>query len=190
MPISKENLDRINHAKSAFQDQVLWLGRKGITDTSELIDRIRDVRQFTIGLSVAIIGISFPQILTKSLVSEISDFFLISLFLFTLNIVIGLLTLFTSAHKEYEEMPLLTNHNANEIIKIINELEEIKKIENNDEAGRKFKELQKRSTLYPMKPLNLVQHFWLKYQDLIIFSLFLCGFIFLIIGFLLNLNFK
>ncbi len=190
MSISNENIERIDCLKKTLQEQVLWLGRKNVGDASELIEKIRGVRQFTIGLSVAITGISFPQLLTQNLDSSVSDFFLVSLFLFTLNIILGLLTLFTSTHREHEEIPIVNKHHAEKIIEIINELEEIKKMNNNDEAGLQYEQLRLKSTSYPMKPLNLIQRILLTYQDLILFSLFLCGFIFLIIGLMFNLYLK
>ena len=189
MPINKENLDRINNLQKTFKDHLLWIGRKSITDIAELVDRVRNILQFTIALSAGIIGITFPQLLTKTLTPLTTDFFLTSLLFFVLNVITGLLSLFTSALKESEQIPILTDHHAQEAIKLINELEEIKKIEINDEAGKRYEELRQRSTLYQMKYLNLIQRIWLKYRDLIIFSLFLWGFIFLIVGLLVNLNF-
>lgn len=188
MPIHKENLDRINNLQQTFKDQLLWITRKNIDDASDLIDRVRDVRQFTIALSVGIIGVAFPQLLTNTLNVHILDFILISLFLFTLNIIIGLFTLFKSTLTERDEVPVVNNHYVKETMETIHKLEEIKKIENNDEAGMQFVMLKEKSHLYPMKPLNFIQRIWLRHVDSILFSLFLWGFIFLIVGLLVNLN--
>lgn len=188
MPINKENLDKINGLQQTFKDQLLWITRKNVDDASNLIDRVRDVRQFTIALSVGVIGVAFPQLLTNTLNLHILDFILVSLSLFTINIIIGLLTLLKSTLTERDEIPVVNNHYVTETTKTIRELEEIKKIENNDEAGIQFMKLKEKSHLYPMKPLNFIQRIWLRHVDSILFSLFLWGFIFLIAGLLINLK--
>lgn len=179
MPINQENLKRIEKLKVTLRDQLLWLSRKIVGDVSETIMQVRNIRQFVIALSVAIIGIATPQLLSNEIPKNIADYLFVSMLLFALNVIIGIFSLFFPAHKEKLLMPKITSHHAEEALKMIQELDEIKKIDDNDEAGRRYQALQTKSTAYPMKELSLVYRLWLKYEDLVLTSLFICGFILL-----------
>jgi len=138
-------------------------------------------------LSIAIIAILFPLILIEKDKFENNDFFIASLILFSFVILYGIIHLVIPTIKEVVEIPKVSEYHGERIVKMIKEIQQIKKIDNNNTAGKKYEELKKRYSQLPIetKP-GWLKRYWMRYESLIYFSVFIVGYVFLVIGLLMN----
>jgi hypothetical protein len=183
MPINQKNLDLINNLEKDLKDQLIWLARDAVNQTSATIDRYRNLRQFIIGLSVAVIGIVFPIMIANEIFKN-NNFFVISLICFSIVVIYGICNLIILTMRELIEMPIMIDSKLEKLNSIIKELQDIKQIENNNEAGKKYLEFKKIYTeMFPDENLSFLQKIWRRYEGLLFFGFFIVGYIFLIIGF-------
>jgi len=184
MPISKKNLKFINNLEKTLKEQLFWLSRNGMQMSLETIESLRNLRQFIIGLSVAIIGIVFPLMLANELIKG-NDFFIISLICFSYVVVYGILDLIILVIRETVDIPSVVESNLEKLMKLIKQVQDIKLIENDNEAGIKYKQLR---SLYTQEissdKLFFFRKLWRRYESLVFFSFFIVGYIFLVLGFL------
>jgi len=186
MSISKKNLKLINSLEKTLKEQLFWLSRNGMQISLDAIESLRNLRQFIIGLSVAIIGIVFPLMLANDLIKE-NDFFIISLVCFSYVVIYGIFDLIISRSRELVDIPSAVESNLKKLMKLIKEIQDIRKIENNDEAGIKYEQLKSSYTQkFPSDKLSFFQKLWRKYENSFFFSFFIVGYIFLVLGFLMN----
>lgn len=183
MAISEKNLKLINDIESQLKDQLIWVARDAVNQTSSTIGDYKNLRQFTIGLSVALIGIVFPVLIANK-IFENNAYFITSLICFSLVVVYGLCHLILSTMNDLVNMPSVIQNNLKELQKCIKEVQRIKKIENNNEAGKEYETLKaKYSEEFPHEKLSFLQKIWRRYEGLIFFGLFIVGYIFLVFGF-------
>lgn len=178
---NKRNLDNFRTRTESLLENIQY---KGLDQQLELIIQKRGLRQFMVGLATAVIGITFPQLIGQNNLF-LQDLFFISLTLFSLVVVLGLLTLVPVVNQEVEEIPLVNKHYITQAIDILSELKEIEKMENNDEAGRRFQRLQKEIRPYPMNPPGFVEKFFAKYTDVVMLASFFNAFSLLFLGLVL-----
>ena len=79
MPTNNNNLSLINQLENDLRDQLIWLARDAINQTSSVILNYRNLRQLMIGLSVAAVGIVFPTMIANDIFKN-NDYFISSLF--------------------------------------------------------------------------------------------------------------
>jgi len=184
MPIKKKNLNLINNLEKDLKGQLIWLARDAVHQTSSTIDNYRNLRQFVIGLSVAIVGIVFPIMIANEIFKN-NNFFTVSLICLSFVVIYGICNLIISTMSDLVGIPSVIESNLQELDKMIKQLQDIKEIENNEEAGKKYIELKAKYTKkFPEEKLSFLQKLWRKYEGLFFFGFFIVGYIFLIIGFL------
>jgi len=183
MPINEENLNLINNLEKDLKEQLIWSARDAVHQTSSTINNYRNLRQFVIGLSVATIGIVFPIIMANEIFKN-NNFFIVSLIYLSTVVIYGICDLIISTTSDLVLMPPAIESNLQKIQEMIKQLQDIKKIENNNEAGKKYIELKTKYTKrFPDEKLSFLQKLWRKYEGLFFFGFFIVGYIFLIIGF-------
>ncbi len=187
MPISQNNLKLLNDLEQTLRDQLLWIGRSGLELSNDAIDRLRNLRQFVMSLSVVIVAILFPLILIEKDKFENNDFFIVSLVLFCLVVLYGIIHLVIPTIREVVEIPKVSEYHGERIIKMIKEIQQIKKMDDNNIAGQKYEELKKNYSELPIetKP-GWLERYWMRYESLIYFSFFIVGYVFLVVGLLVN----
>src|SRR4030043_112067 len=170
MLINEKNLNLINDLEKELKEQLIWLCRNGIEQTSGTIERYRNLRQFIIGLSVAIIGVVFPITIASEIFTN-NSFFIISLICFSYIVIYGILHLAISTTSELVEMPSVIETNLQLLGKMIKQVQDIRKIKNNDEAGKKYNELKSEYTKkFPAEKVNFFQKLWRKYESSFFFG--------------------
>jgi len=183
MPINEANQKRINELEKTLKEQLFWVVRNAVNQTTAIIDDYKGLRQFTIGLSVAVIGVVFPIMIANDIFKD-NAYFIVSLICFSVVVLYGLCHLVLSTMNDLVNFSPMIDENLKKLQKCIEEVQEIKKIENNNEAGKKYELLQVKYTKqFPQEKLWLIQKLWRKYEGLFFFGFFIVGYIFLIIGF-------
>lgn len=184
MPISENNLSLINNLEKDLKEQLIWISRDAVRLTSETIQSYRNLRQFVIGLSVAIIGIVFPVMIANEIFKN-NSFFIVSLICFSFVVIYGISNLIISTMQDLVGITPMIESNLQRLERMIKQLRDIEKIENNDEAGKKYLELKAEySKEFPKEKLLFWQKLWRRYEGLFFFGFFIVGYIFLIVGFL------
>jgi len=187
MSISPNNLKLLNDLEQTLRNQLLWVGRSGLEQSVNAIDRLRDLRQFVMSLSIAIVAVLFPLLLMEKDILENNNFFIVSLILFSLVVLYGIIHLVIPTIREVVEIPKVSEYHGERILKMIKEIQEIKRIDDNNTAGKKYEDLKKRYSQLPIetKP-SWVKRCWMRYESLIYFGVFIVGYVFLVIGLLMN----
>jgi len=187
MPISQNNLKLLNDLEQTLRNQLLWVGRSGLEQSANAIDRLRNLRQFVMSLSIVIVAILFPLMLMEKDEFENNDFFIVSLVLFCFVVLYGIIHLVIPTIREVVEVPKVSEYHGKRILKMIKEIQQIKKIDDNDTAGKKYEELKTNySQLSTETRPGWLKRGWMRYESLIYFSVFIVGYIFLVIGLLVN----
>jgi len=183
MAIKEKNLKLINELERNLKEQLIWIARDSFNLTSKSIESYRNLRQFVIGLSVAIIGIVFPIMLANEIFKN-NTFFIVSLICFNSVVIYGISNLVIVTIKDLIGIPSIINSNLEETNNQIKQVQELKKIQNNEEAGKKYKELQEKYSKDCSKEnLSWWKKTWRRYESLFFFGTFIVSFILLIIGF-------
>lgn len=186
MPISAKNIEKLNNLEKTLREQMLWVSRNGIQHIIDTINSLRTFKQFTIGLSAGIIGIVFPLLLTAGSIKN-TNAFLITLGLFSYVIICGFFQMILPYIREVVELPKVSEKSSERILKFIKELQEIRKIDDNDEAGRKFEELKEHYRITtPNQRVGILKKLWHRYEILIFFGAFIVGYAFFIYGLFIN----
>ena len=187
MPINQNNLKLLNDLEQTLRNQLLWIGRSGLEQSVNAIDRLKNLRQFVMSLSVAIVAILFPLILIEKDKFENSDFFIISLILFCFVVLYGIFHLVIPTIREVVEIPKLSEYHGERIVKMIKEIQQIKKMDDNNVAGKKYEELKSAYSQLPIeKRPSWLKRYWMRYESLIYFGVFIVGFVFLVLGLIIN----
>ncbi len=184
MVIKQNNLKLLNNLENQLREHAIWVAKNGLANTSKTIEQYRDLRKFTISISVAIVGIVFPLLFVSEILKE-NNFFLYSFVIFSIIIIYGILNLVHTTINDLMGMPREVNDQLNELSEQIEQIKKIKKEQNNDLAGKKFMELRKKyGKELSEESLNFFQKIWKKYEWIMFFGIFILGYIFLIVGFL------
>lgn len=182
MSIKPENLKTLESLELRMKDQLMWVGRSRFDQLIQTTNQLRALMQFTIGLSIAIVAVVYPLVLSTNESRKNEDIFSISIFLFSYVVVYGMLKLILPIVQETKSIPDLSKKHADAVLEIIKEIQEIKKIENNDEAGKRLQALQSKvrnnKTEIPVPKFLL----WRRFEIHIFFATFIVGYIFLIFG--------
>ena len=187
MPISQNNLKLLNDLERTLREQLLWIGRSGLELSNDAIDRLRNLRQFVMSLSVAIVAVLFPLILIEKDRFENNDFFIVSLVLFCVVVLYGIIHLVIPTIREVVEIPKVSEYHGERIIKMIKEIQQIKKMDDNNTAGQRYGELRNNYSKLPIETRPFwLKRYWMRYESLIYFSIFIVGYIFLVVGLLVN----
>jgi hypothetical protein len=186
MPINEKNLTLINDLEKDLKEQLLWMSREGMQQSLNAIDRLRGLRKFVISLSVAIIAIVFPLMLGNEILKD-NIFFILSLIFFGCIVIYGIINLVIPTISEIVDIPVMVDSNLELVYKMIKQVQDIKKIKDNNEAGKKYQELKSLySQKFPSEHLSFFQKLWRRYESLFFFGFFIVGFVLLVLGFLLE----
>jgi hypothetical protein len=187
MTIKESNLQLLNNLENQLREYATWIAKNGLTSTHKTIEQYRDLRKFTISLSAAMVGIVFPLLFVSEILEE-NNFFLYSFIGFSVIIIYGILNLLHTTINDLTGMPREVNNQLDELSKQIEQIQQIKKEQNNDLAGKKFEELKRKyGKKLSGESLNFFQKIkkeFRKYEWIMFFGIFILGYIFLIIGFL------
>jgi hypothetical protein len=168
MPIKKNNLKLINELENRLKDQLTWQARDGLKQHTDAIDRLRNFKQFIMAISTSIVAILFPLILLEKDKFTNTDFFIISLVLLSYVILYGVLQLVMPTLREVIELPVVSQYHNKRLLKMIKEVQAIKKVEDNDTAGKKCEAIKSQySQMPPEQEINWLKKYWNKYESLI-----------------------
>ena len=184
--INDETKKLLDNLETTLKDQILWSSRNHLTIITETVERARTLKQFVIGLSIAILSLVFP-ILINNDVLLCKDYFILSFIQFSGVTIIGLMSLISPTLRELIWLPKISTHHTEEVLKTLERVQEIKKLEDNSVAGQEFEKL---SGLYKKLNLpnpNVVSQIIGKYDDLIFYVTFFMAFTILMIAIFNNL---
>ena len=186
-PIKEKNLRNLDRLEDALKKQLVWVGRDGLQQSVDAIDRLRNLKQFVIALAITTVSILFPLLIIVQDKIVYEDIFVIALILFSYVILYGLIRLVIPTLREVITLPRVSEHHRERILKMIKEIQKIKKMDDNDTAGRKLKEFKSRHSKMPeVENLGLIKRYWARYDPVVFFAVFITGYIFLIVGFITN----
>lgn len=190
MPIKKNNLKALDELENTLKDQMIWVARDGLQRSVEAVDRMRNLRQFTMELSAVMVSIVFPLLLLSKNVLSNADFFFVALTLFSLVVLYGLIHLVIPTVREIVGIPQVSFYHGDRFLGMIKEVQKIREMDDNDAAGRKLQDLKLRYTkeITEEGEIGLLRRYWRRYESLIFFSCFIVGYIFLVVGFFVNLQ--
>ncbi len=179
--INEANRKRLDGLESNLKNWLLQLAQNKINVINDTYNNARNLKQFTVGLSVAVIALFYP---TLSNVGLANNFFLGSFILFSIVTLLGLLSLILPTLYELKSMPALTDHHISELQKMIDRIIEIKKMDDNNLAGIEYNKLDGSYKIMNLGKPSLFSLFLSKYGDMGLYCLFILAFIFLELGIL------
>ena len=180
MPIALENKEILQNTKKELVDLAKKLVENDLEYNFRLTQQLRQLRQFLIAISVTIVGIAFPQFFMGNIPNVVTDFLIVSLGLFSVTVIIGLFTLIPTASKEKGEIATVYDFHRARVRKILNEIDEIERIENNTEAGQRYESLIQRYPPLQVSPPRFLSAVWEEYIDALLLGIFFVGFCLLI----------
>lgn len=184
--ISEHNKDLLNKLEGTLKEQMIWSARNYTDVIREVVDSSRSVKQFIVGLSVAILGLVFPALINHE--SQISiNYFIVSFGEFCVVTILGLISLISETQKELVFLPKVLRHHTGQMFELIKKVQEIMKIENNNTAGLEHEKLQSHYKSLDLGEPSQLENFFGRYGDLILYATFFSGFTLLIVGIFKNL---
>jgi hypothetical protein len=186
--INDANKKRLDNLEQTCKDQMLFLARSQVDVITDVYSRLRDLRQFIIGLSIAILGLVFPILMSRTNLLGV-DYFIISFIEFCIFSLWGLISLIVPISKEVILLPAMTEHHTEEFLKMIKRVQEIRKIEDNNLAGQQYEKLEASYKTFDLPKASRIEIFFIKYQDIVLYSIFFVAFIFLLRGIFENMIF-
>jgi hypothetical protein len=185
--INESNRKMLDKLEITLKDQLLWSSRNHLNVISETVDRARTLKQFIIGLSIAIISLVFPILISVNFLTG-KGYFILSFIEFCIVTLWGLISLILPTLKELVLLPVISNHHIDEVYKMIKRVQEIKKIEDDGVAHSEFNKLEDSYKKLDLGKINKAELFFGKYEDLIMYSIFFVSFALLVIGIFKNLT--
>lgn len=187
IPVHESNLKKLDNLEKRLTDQMLGLARDKVNFIENTVMRARDLRQFVIGLCMGTIGIVFPLILNVERLTVV-NYFVTSLILFSIALLFGLIGLILPTLSEMVDLPKIVEHHINEANKTIQRIREIRTINDNNVAGKEYESLASKYKRLEIKEKGgIIVYFLVKYEDLIVHSLFIVGFSLLVFAIFKNL---
>jgi len=172
---------RIENLEKRLAEHAIWLVKEGMNRDIELITNARTLKQFVVGLSIAILGVAFPN-LVGNLSDLPKDMIIVAFTMFCITTVWGLVSLVVPTIKELREMPSVSNHHIDQTKGLLREVQEIKRMEDNALAGQRYEGLATKYMKLDLGQPSRVQLLWHRYEDILLYALFIVAFILTSIG--------
>lgn len=140
--MKQENIDLLNRQEERMKEHLMWVAKEGIKNLFDSYKQINVFINQTLILSAGISGVVIPFLIEKDQTKL--DLIYLSLTLFVLNIIIGVVNMSTFVTNLPDAMNNISQRQENRILNFINEIQNIKLIEDNNKAGMKYEELTKK----------------------------------------------
>lgn len=181
--LKESNIKMLNEFETHLKSHLIWMTKDNLDREASLVFNERHLKQFIIGLSIAILGIVFPTIIgTNAFTITIQSLFLISFILFCVVSIWGLFDLIVTTLTELTDIPKVHRHHQTQMELMIKKVQEIQEMTDNVLAGKEFKGLPQQYKHLDLGRPSLIRRLFYRYGDTILYAGFLVAFFLLLAG--------
>lgn len=181
--LSGTNSKLLENYEAELKDHLTWQARSKLTLIYESAQNYRNLKQFVVGLSIAVLGLVFPSLIVQQSLAG-HDYFILSFVLLSIVTVWGLIDLIVPVLTEPFSMQKTVDHHIGQTLAMIKRVQAIGEMKDNNEAGLAFAKLPKE-----YKHLDLGEPYggflgglYRRYEDSLFYGLFLVSFALLVLG--------
>lgn len=173
-PIKPQNLAMLDEMDSKLKERGFIFIDQTLSQSIDSIKEFRKLQITTIGFSLAIAGVVIPLLVSKDMTSIVKDHLFLAIVLFGANVAWGIIAHATQLSSERKSIWQNADVRLKEMDGLRNEIQRIRKMDDNDEAGRTLINLRVRVENVKESNMSGLNNF-VYLVEMIFFGLFIAG---------------